>query len=203
VYAGAQDRLFVSKNSGQLWRSISSPPAEASLTALAVDPKQSQTLYVASLGDGVFRSPDGGRSWNAFNGGLTDTEVLALAVSPNGSAVYAGTTGGVFDYRFEPTFFYAVAPCRLVDTRDPLGPNGGPAIDAGSQRTFSISNRCGVPPTAKSVAVNITATESAAPGFLTLYEAGASSIQTRCRLPTEPDTRVRTTESLVSIRWVG
>jgi len=172
LYAGTRDQLFVSKNGAQLWKRIGNPPARTSFTALVVDPQQSQTIYVAAVGDGVFRSPDGGRSWNPFSDGLTDTEVLALAVSSNGKVVYAGTTAGAFDYRFEPTSFYTLTPCRLADTRGALGANGGPAIDAGSQRVFSIAGQCGVPATARAVALNVTATRSTAAGYLTLSEGG-------------------------------
>ncbi|PYQ66714.1 MAG: hypothetical protein DMF54_06825, partial [Acidobacteria bacterium] len=76
------------------------------------------------------------------------------------------------DYRFEPTSFYTVTPCRLVDTRDPVDANGGPAIEAGSQRVFSIAGRCGVPPTARAAALNVTLTGSTTPGFVTLFESG-------------------------------
>jgi hypothetical protein len=35
-----------------------------------------------------------------------------------------------------------------------------------------MTGRCGIPPTARSVAINITATEGTAQGHLTVYEAG-------------------------------
>src|SRR5207247_2656017 len=40
-------------------------------------------------------------------------------------------TGGIYDDPTifpSPTDFYTVAPCRLADTRNPVGPSGGPAL---------------------------------------------------------------------------
>jgi photosystem II stability/assembly factor-like uncharacterized protein len=65
------------------------------VTALAVDPAQSATVYAGTYGGGVFKSTDGGGSWSGINTGLTDLEVKALTISPANSAVlYAGTNGG-------------------------------------------------------------------------------------------------------------
>ncbi len=72
-----------------------------------------------------------------------------------------------------PRSYFTATPCRLVDTRDPTGPYGGPALAAGSARTFTIAGRCGVPATAKAVFVNVTVTQPGAAGFLRLYAGGA------------------------------
>jgi subtilisin family serine protease len=70
---------------------------------------------------------------------------------------------------------YTVTPCRLLDTRDPIGTWGGPALSAGSDRTFPIAGRCGIPAGAKAVSVNVTVTGPTSPGFLTLYP-GATAL---------------------------
>jgi spore coat protein A, manganese oxidase len=70
------------------------------------------------------------------------------------------------------TSFYTLAPCRIVDTRNAPGPQGGPALVAGSTRTFPVTGICGVPPTAKAVTVNIVVINPTALGHLTLYPAG-------------------------------
>ena len=54
------------------------------------------------------------------------------------------------------------------------GPQGGPALAAGASRSFAVSGVCAVPPTAKAVAVNLTAVLPTADGFLTLYPTGQS-----------------------------
>lgn len=68
------------------------------------------------------------------------------------------------------TSFYTLTPCRILDTRDPA--MGGPALASGATRVFQIANQCNVPPTAKSVSVNITVTQPTAPGHLILFPGG-------------------------------
>jgi Bacterial pre-peptidase C-terminal domain len=68
--------------------------------------------------------------------------------------------------------FHTVTPCRIVDTRDPAGPWSGPALAAGTTRVFKIAGQCNVPPTAKSVSVNVTVTQPTAPGHLILFPGG-------------------------------
>jgi hypothetical protein len=70
------------------------------------------------------------------------------------------------------TRFYTLTPCRILDTRDPAGPWGGPALAAGATRVFTIANRCSVPLAAKSVSVNVTVTQPTAPGHLILFPGG-------------------------------
>lgn len=70
------------------------------------------------------------------------------------------------------TGFYSVAPCRLLDTRDPDGPLGGPVLSANQTRTFKAAESCGVPLGAKAVAVNVTVTQPGADGYLTLFPEG-------------------------------
>jgi glucose/arabinose dehydrogenase len=70
-----------------------------------------------------------------------------------------------------PTDYFAVTPCRAVDTRN----TDSPALAAGSTRSFTFAGLCGVPSTAKAVMVNI-AVVPAAPGYLSFHrgdEAGS------------------------------
>jgi acetyl esterase/lipase len=69
--------------------------------------------------------------------------------------------------------YYTVLPCRIVDTRQGAGPQGGPALAAGSSRVFTVGGFCGIPSDASTVSLNVTVVGPAAAGFLTLYPAGA------------------------------
>jgi hypothetical protein len=69
--------------------------------------------------------------------------------------------------------FYTLVPCRAVDTRDPVGPYGGPPIPAGQSRAFTMVGRCGVPSTATAISLNLTVTGATAPGYLTVYPQGS------------------------------
>jgi hypothetical protein len=68
--------------------------------------------------------------------------------------------------------FYTLAPCRAFDTRDPAGPYGGPPISGGQSRAFTMVGRCGVPPGATAIALNLTVTGATAAGHLTVYPQG-------------------------------
>jgi hypothetical protein len=82
------------------------------------------------------------------------------------------------------TSFHTLTPCRIADTRNPAGPQGGPSLAAGASRSFAVSGVCAIPSTAKAVAVNLTAVLPTTDGYLTLYPTGlpvplASSINFR------------------------
>jgi hypothetical protein len=68
--------------------------------------------------------------------------------------------------------FYALEPCRIVDTRDPGG--GGSLLGGISQsvRSFVVGYRCGVPGNAVAVAVNVTAVSPTGDGYLAVFPSG-------------------------------
>jgi len=74
----------------------------------------------------------------------------------------------------------AVAPCRLVDTRQPGFPAGygTPALAAGSPRNFALSSDPLCPGFPGSLiaaySLNITATNTQGPGFILIYPQGGS-----------------------------
>jgi hypothetical protein len=69
--------------------------------------------------------------------------------------------------------FYPLTPCRLVDTRGPAGPLGGPSLVGNAARTFPIlSSSCNVPMAAQAYSLNFTSVPSGTLGFLTTWPAG-------------------------------
>jgi len=75
---------------------------------------------------------------------------------------------------FGGTGFYTVTPCRVADTRNPVGPLGGPALNANTSRTFTVAGACGIPTTAKSISLNVTVLGASSAGGLVLYPANVS-----------------------------
>jgi photosystem II stability/assembly factor-like uncharacterized protein len=74
------------------------------------------------------------------------------------------------------TSFYTLTPCRMLDTRDIAGALGGPALQPGAQRTFALAGpKCGIPPTATAVSMNVTVTGATTPGNVRLFPAGVSA----------------------------
>ncbi len=71
--------------------------------------------------------------------------------------------------------FYTLTPCRLLDTRNPTGPFGGPPLQSSSLRTVSLAGRCGVPATASAVSVNQTVVSPIESGNLVLFSAEGTS----------------------------
>jgi hypothetical protein len=71
-----------------------------------------------------------------------------------------------------PFSFFAVAPCRVVDTRNPVSTNGGPVMGQGGQRDFAIRNNCGVPANAAAVSLNVTVANATTASFLTIWPTG-------------------------------
>ncbi len=69
--------------------------------------------------------------------------------------------------------FVPVNPCRVADTRNPVGTFGGPTMTAGSMRSFPIpQSRCNIPPSAVAYALNVTVVPKGPLGYLTLWPTG-------------------------------
>ena len=67
--------------------------------------------------------------------------------------------------------FYSLSPCRLIDTRNPDGPAGGPKLGSGQAREFVLTGACGIPTTAKAVALTMTVVAPTTSGDLRVYRA--------------------------------
>ena len=92
--------------------------------------------------------------------------------NPSGATIaYGQAIGRIHD----PGNYFAVPPCRVLDTRNPSGPYGGPALLAGQSRTFSLAGQCGIPGSAQAVSVNVAVTQPTAAGNLRLYPAGTAA----------------------------
>jgi hypothetical protein len=119
------------------------------------------------------------KGWDANNG---FHRVVLENFRINGTLVTQSNLADYFDVhtyadvRFSSgTSFFTLTPCRMLDTRDPPGPYGGPAIAAGGDRNLTLLGRCGVPPGAIALSVNATIIQPASAGFLTLYPGGTAS----------------------------
>lgn len=60
--------------------------------------------------------------------------------------------------------FYTVVPCRVLDTRS------GPPLQAAA--SFTVAGTCGIPASAKAVALNVTVTQPSGAGYVTLFPGG-------------------------------
>lgn len=105
-------------------------------------------------------------------------ETVTLAAGPDAGILLGPYAGAVTIADDEPSAgpegFYPLPPCRLVDTRGPAGAWGAPRMTAGETRVFEVGGRCGIPPEATALALNVTVVGADSPGFVTLFEAGAA-----------------------------
>ena len=99
-----------------------------------------------------------------------ETFFVALSNASGAQVGRAQGTGRIFD----PSKFFTLAPCRLVDTRLPSGPRGGPALVPGPTRGFTLSAACGVPSSAQAVAVNVAVTQPTSAGHLRISPGGGA-----------------------------
>ena len=98
--------------------------------------------------------------------------------SPAGGHVIADIAG-VFTGSSSPTsssgLFVPITPNRLVDTRDPANtPQVGP-IGAGYDITVQGSGRFAIPQPIAALALNVTITEAAAPGYVQVFPPGSGT----------------------------
>jgi photosystem II stability/assembly factor-like uncharacterized protein len=114
VYAGVYGKtrgLYETRDGGSHWQQLGAPDAD--ITAIALDPEDPSTLFVAATGGGgVLESTDGGTSWTPASSGLPTarikrgtgksiTEIFAvsvLAIDPaHPATLYAAVSDhGVF-----------------------------------------------------------------------------------------------------------
>jgi aldose sugar dehydrogenase len=129
---------------------------------------------------------DNGASWirylefdgtNGLVGGLQDLATsaegpVAFHLGPDGYLYYAAiNTGRIYRIDFGRSF-HTLTPCRVLDTRNPTGPHGGPRLAAGTDRVFVLAGRCEIPASARAVSANLTAIDPSVAGQLVLFPAG-------------------------------
>jgi hypothetical protein len=70
--------------------------------------------------------------------------------------------------------FFPLTPCRLLDTRGAPGPRGGPALASGVVRPLVLPGQCGVPSSARALALNVTVAGATSQGVLQFAPGGCS-----------------------------
>ena len=127
--------------------------------------------YSWGITNGTITSGAGTRSI-VFTAGATGTVSLSVTVTDaNGCSAPGSKNVTVSTLCLS---FHTLAPCRVLDTRNPAGPLGGPALAANASRTFVLTGACGVPPTAKAVSINLTVTQPGVAGDLRVYPGGTT-----------------------------
>ncbi|HEX7829276.1 MAG TPA: S8 family serine peptidase, partial [Thermoanaerobaculia bacterium] len=71
------------------------------------------------------------------------------------------------------TSLYLVTPCRIMDTRNPVGAYGGPSLLNNATRVVQMTGVCGIPSTAKAIAANVTVVGPTTTGLLAFFPSDA------------------------------
>ena len=107
LYAGTLGcGIFKSIDGGHNWfqtnNGLPEPPSDCSFPdcshtyCLSIDPSRPDTLYVATVEDGIFKTEDGGINWYPVDVGLTSKKLhMAPLIAPlDPDILYAGTESG-------------------------------------------------------------------------------------------------------------
>ena len=85
--------LARSIDGGKHWRFLKAASHDIDATAVAIEPRDPNTIYAATQFQGVLRTTDGGATWRPFNAGLLARAISTLALDRSGTWLYAGTSG--------------------------------------------------------------------------------------------------------------
>ena len=130
--------------------------------------------YSWSITNGTITAGSGARAIT-FSAGASGSVGLSVTVTSGSGCASTGSASIPISASCSTASrFFTVTPCRLVDTRNPTGPLGGPALNAGAQRSFTLTGTCGIPAGAQSLSLNVTVTSATSAGDLKLFAAGTS-----------------------------
>jgi hypothetical protein len=156
---------------------VCTPPAiQAQPQSKSIVSGESTTLSVGASGSAI------SYQWFAGATAIDGATASTLTVSPAETTTYfvrvTGSCGTIDSVAATVTVrppghaFYVITPCRVLDTRYPTGPRGGPALGSGQMRIVQVTGVCGVPAGATAVAANVTAVSPDSTGFLAFYPTG-------------------------------
>ena len=118
---------------------------------------------------------------NSFDGQVVANAAIVPAGSGGAISVFVSNATDVIldiDGYFAPPAsgglaFYALTPCRVVDTRNAAGTFGGPQMSAGQTRGFPVgASACGVPAAAQAYSLNVTVVPPGPLIYLSTWPAG-------------------------------
>jgi hypothetical protein len=98
-----------------------------------------------------------------------DLRLVGLAVA---FALGLGVLAAVPVEADGPFQFFAVTPCRLLDTRQVAH---APVLTSGVTRNVLVQTRCGIPTGAKAAALNVTITQPSQAGHLIFWPSGGAA----------------------------
>jgi Divergent InlB B-repeat domain len=141
---------------------------QKTLGYLTVWPTGKHQPYISTL-----NSYDGRVKANAAVVPAGDNGAVSIYVSDTAHVVL--DINGYFAPVSDSTLaFYPLKPCRVADTRNPLGDLGGPYLTGGEARDFPVleAASCNIPSSAQAYSLNLTAVPRGPLGYLTAWPTG-------------------------------
>ena len=164
-------------------------------------------IYVTNNGSNTLTTIDGvshGENTLGVGGGPASAvvnpvtnRIYVINTNDNTVSVVAGASS-------DAAQFVPVTPCRVVDTRNPNGPFGGPPLTGGSYRSFVLPmGNCNLPATAAGYSLNVTLVPpSNHPiAYLTIWPTG--ELQPLVSTMNSLDGRIKANAAIVPAGSVG
>ncbi len=100
LYVGTGGRVYSSVDGGKNWVYITAAYYTVDPYDIAVDPRNTNVLYLPCRAHGIIKSLDHGNTWTLINNGLLNTQVALFALADSsGSTVYAASMGGAGTFK--------------------------------------------------------------------------------------------------------
>lgn len=95
---GTLTGVWISKNGGDDWEKVESPTAPVTVDSLAVDPRNTSTIYAGTYWR-AYKSTDTGKNWRLIKDGMIDdSDVFAVTIDPrNSDHIIASACSGIYE----------------------------------------------------------------------------------------------------------
>ncbi|WP_197535273.1 stalk domain-containing protein [Caldisericum exile] len=95
IFAGSEIGVFVSQDHGITWTKSLSIKEGDFILYIAIDPTNSNIVYVASFIDGLYKTYDGGKTWQYL--GHDDFVISSISIyKGNPNVIYISTLGSIY-----------------------------------------------------------------------------------------------------------
>lgn len=98
ILVGTIEGVWMSKNSGDDWKKISSDTMPVNIDSLAIDPRSADTIYAGTWWR-AYKSTDGGKNWRLIKDGMIDdSDVFAITIDKqNPDHIVASACSGIYE----------------------------------------------------------------------------------------------------------
>lgn len=98
LLAGSVNGVWISRNSGDDWQKLSSSTAPVNIDSLAMDPRNTSTMYAGTWWR-AYKTTDEGKNWRLIKDGMIDdSDVFAVTVNPrNPEHIISSACSGIYE----------------------------------------------------------------------------------------------------------